>query len=138
MAKTYMSNASEKAQGFLYDKIDVTPISIPAGYRQPETSTQIMSRLLLGSGAITRNQWEAMNGILYDTQDSNMDLFNPIWQAMKILKSLLSSLMSIVERLIARRPSRMRRRKSRPMKARSRRAKKSPAVLKRYSLKKRR
>lgn len=73
MAKTYMSNASEKAQDFLYDKLDVTPVSIPLGYKQPETSTQVMSRLLLGSGAITREQWEAMNGIFYDTQDSNMD-----------------------------------------------------------------
>lgn len=73
MAKTYMSNAFEKAQDFLYDKLDVTPVSIPLGYKQPETSTQVMSRLLLGSGAITREQWEAMNGILYDTQDSNMD-----------------------------------------------------------------
>lgn len=73
MAKTYMSVASEKAQDFLYDKIDITPVSIPVGYKQPETSTQIMSRLLLGSGAITREQWEAMNGILYDTQGSDMD-----------------------------------------------------------------
>lgn len=73
MAKTYMSNASEKAQDFLYDKLDVTPVSIPLGYKQPETSTQVMSRLLLGSGAITREQWEAMNGILYDTQNSDMD-----------------------------------------------------------------
>lgn len=73
MAKTYMSNASEKAQDFLYDKIDTTPVSIPAGYKQPETTTQIMSRLLLGSGAITVEQWEAMNGILYDTKGGDMD-----------------------------------------------------------------
>lgn len=73
MAKTYMSNAAEKAQDFLYDKIDTTPVSIPAGYKQPETTTQIMSRLLLGSGAITVEQWEAMNGILYDTKGGDMD-----------------------------------------------------------------
>lgn len=73
MAKTYMSNACEKAQDFLYDKIDTTPVSIPAGYKQPETTTQIMSRLLLGSGAITVEQWEAMNGILYDTKGGDMD-----------------------------------------------------------------
>lgn len=73
MAKTYMSNATDKAQDFLYDKLDVTPVSIPLGYKQPETSTQIMSRLLLGSGAITREQWEAMNGILYDTKGGDMD-----------------------------------------------------------------
>lgn len=73
MAKTYMSAASDKAQDFLYDKVDTTPVSIPVGYKQPETSTQVMSRLLLGSGAITREQWEAMNGILYDTKDSNLD-----------------------------------------------------------------
>lgn len=73
MAKTYMSNASEKAQDFLYDKIDTTPVSIPVGYKQPETTTQIMSRLLLGSGAITVEQWEAMNGILYDAKSGDMD-----------------------------------------------------------------
>lgn len=73
MAKTYMSNASEKAQDFLYDKIDTTPVSIPAGYKQPETTTQIMSRLLLGSGAITVEQWEAMNGVFYDSKSGNLD-----------------------------------------------------------------
>lgn len=73
MAKTYMSAATDKAQDFLYDKIDTTPVSIPLGYKQPETSTQVMSRLLLGSGAITREQWEAMNGILYDSKGDDMD-----------------------------------------------------------------
>lgn len=47
------------------------PVSIPLGYKVPETLNDQIQKILLGSGAITREAYDTMRGISYDGDFEN-------------------------------------------------------------------
>lgn len=64
--KEYSLKRQEEAQSYLYDKATSTPVVIPAGQKIPETQNVAIQRILLASGAITREQFESALGVSYD------------------------------------------------------------------------
>lgn len=64
-APTYMQKAQAEATKFREKGEYKSPV-IPVGHKVPETTNQVISRILYGSGAITREQWESLNGVKYD------------------------------------------------------------------------
>lgn len=64
--KEYSVRQQEEAQGYLYDKATSVPLVVPAGQKVPETQNVAIQRILLSSGAITREQFEAALGVSYD------------------------------------------------------------------------
>lgn len=65
-ASEYSVRKQQEAQNYLYDKATSIPLVVPAGQKTPQTQTEAIQRILLSSGAITREQFEAALGILYD------------------------------------------------------------------------
>lgn len=47
------------------------PVAIPLGYKVPETLNDQIQKILLGSGAITREAYDTMRGISYDGDFEN-------------------------------------------------------------------
>lgn len=64
--KEYSVERQQEAQEYLYDKATSTPLVIPVGQKVPETQNEAIQRILLASGAITREQFEAALGVSYD------------------------------------------------------------------------
>ena len=60
-----------KDHGLLYGNMDYTPIAIPLGHITPSTLNDQIERILLGSGAITREAYDMMKGIRYDADVEN-------------------------------------------------------------------
>lgn len=69
----YSIKQQEEAQDYLYDKSTSTPMVIPVGHKVPETQNEAIQRILLASGAITREQFESALGISYDGDYSDED-----------------------------------------------------------------
>lgn len=65
MIKDVTSNA-----GLLYAPIG-EPVSIPLGFQVPETLNDQIQKILLGSGAISREAYDTMRGIAYDGDYEN-------------------------------------------------------------------
>jgi len=63
-------------RSLLYDDLDYTPRSIPLGQILGETTNDMIEKILLHSGAITRQQWENFKGISYDILDEADEAFN--------------------------------------------------------------
>lgn len=55
----------------LYGCLDYTPTAIPLGHQVPETLNDQIQKILLGSGAITREAYDTMRGISYDGDFEN-------------------------------------------------------------------
>lgn len=64
--KEYSVRQQEEAQNYLHDKATSTPLVVPVGQKIPETQNTAIQRILLASGAITREQFEAALGVSYD------------------------------------------------------------------------
>lgn len=67
----------KEAEKYLYDKATSTPVSIPVGHKIPESQNVAIQRILLASGAITREQFEAALGVTYDgdfNDDDELDI----------------------------------------------------------------
>lgn len=47
------------------------PVAIPLGYKVPETLNDQIQKILLGSGAISREAYDTMRGIAYDGDYEN-------------------------------------------------------------------
>ena len=69
----YSVKRQAEAQRYLYDKATSTPSVIPVGHKIPESQNVAIQRILLASGAITREQFEAALGIVYDGDFSDED-----------------------------------------------------------------
>lgn len=59
-----------------YDELDYTPRSIPLGQILGETTNDMIEKILLHSGAISRQQWENFKGISYDVLDEGDEFFD--------------------------------------------------------------
>lgn len=73
----YSVRKQREAQQYLYDKASSVPVVIPVGQKIPETQNQAIQRILLASGAITREQFESALGIFYDGdfgEDDEIDI----------------------------------------------------------------
>lgn len=62
----YSVKKLRESQNYLYDKVSSTPLVIPVGQKVPETQNVAIQRILLASGAITREQFESALGVSYD------------------------------------------------------------------------
>lgn len=69
----YSVKKQSEAQGYLFDKVTGTPLVVPVGHKIPESQNAAIQRILLASGAITREQFEAALGICYDGDFSDDD-----------------------------------------------------------------
>lgn len=58
-------------EALLYGCLDYTPTAIPFGHQVPETLNDQIQKILLGSGAITREAYDTMRGIAYDGDFEN-------------------------------------------------------------------
>lgn len=56
-----------------FDNLDYTPLAIPIGGFQ-DTTTQAIERIMLASGAITREQWDRLKGFEYDVDTEGYPL----------------------------------------------------------------
>lgn len=73
----YSVRKQQEAQKYLYDKATSAPVVIPVGHKIPESQNVAIQRILLASGAITREQFEAALGIRYDGdfgEDDELDI----------------------------------------------------------------
>lgn len=90
-------NAENKS--LQYDKLDYTPRSIPLGQILGETTNDMIEKILLHSGAISRSQWENFKGISYDilsaddeTWDDDFDDdFDDSWEQSKFSEYVTES-----------------------------------------------
>lgn len=64
--KEYSVERQKESQEYLYDKATSVPSVIPVGHKIPETQNEAIQKILLASGAITREQFESALGISYD------------------------------------------------------------------------
>lgn len=62
----YSVKRQRESQKFLFDKVSSTPLVVPVGQKIPETQNVAIQRILLASGAITREQFESALGVSYD------------------------------------------------------------------------
>lgn len=58
-------------EALLYGCLDYTPVVIPFGHQVPETLNDQIQKILLGSGAISREAYDTMRGISYDGDFEN-------------------------------------------------------------------
>lgn len=58
-------------EALLYGCLDYTPVAIPLGHQVPETLNDQIQKILLGSGAISREAYDTMRGIAYDGDYEN-------------------------------------------------------------------
>lgn len=52
---------------YAFNDVEVTELAKPVGSQTIETTSQAIARMLLSSGAVTRDQYEAMIGLHFDT-----------------------------------------------------------------------
>lgn len=62
----YSLKKQKETNRYLYDEVSSTPKVVPVGHKIPETQNVAIQRILLASGAITREQFEAALGVSYD------------------------------------------------------------------------
>ncbi len=58
-------------EALIYGCLDYTPAFIPVGHQVPETLNDQIQKILLGSGAISREAYDTMRGIHYDGDFEN-------------------------------------------------------------------
>ncbi|QIR82361.1 hypothetical protein [Chicken microvirus mg7_19] len=58
------------------ETLDTTPLFVPTGMQRPETSKQTMARLMLESGVISRDDYDKMLGVEFDTSDDGVLSFD--------------------------------------------------------------
>lgn len=58
------------------ENLDTTPLFIPTGMGRPETSKQTMARLMLESGIISRDDYDKMLGVEFDSSDDSVLSFD--------------------------------------------------------------
>jgi hypothetical protein len=71
--KEYSVKKQNESQDFLFDKATSTPMIIPISHKTLETQNEAIQRILLASGAITREQFESALGVSYDGDFSDED-----------------------------------------------------------------
>lgn len=58
-------------EALIYGCLDYTPVVIPFGHQIPETLNDQIQKILVGSGAISREAYDTMRGIHYDGDFEN-------------------------------------------------------------------
>lgn len=72
-SREYSVRKQAESQKFLFDKVSSVPVVVPVGHKIPETQNEAIQRILLASGAITREQFEAALGLSFDGDFSDED-----------------------------------------------------------------